>query len=197
MDVGPVDPNAVEAVKASNTSTYVEAGTEIKLSTGTAGAKIDHTLDGSDPTASSKLYSDTAPIKLDDNTTIKAIAINGEYQSEIKEFNYQVIQSVSVADARGTANGEVVQIEGIATTNTGLWGNNTLYIQDETAGMFVFKSPKDIQPGDRVKVTGEMTSYKNEKEIEVIEIEVLSSGNPLPEAQVVNPSKSMRIHKVN
>ena len=188
MDVGPVDPNAVEAVKASNTSTYVEAGTEIKLSTGTAEAKIYYTLDGSDPTSSSTLYSDTAPIKLDGDTTIKAIAINGEYQSEIKEFNYQVIPSVSVADARGTANGEVVQIEGIATTHTGLWGNNTLYIQDETAGMFVFKSPKDIQPGDRVKVTGEMTSYKNEKEIEVIEIEVLSSGNPLPEAQVVNPS---------
>ena len=53
--------------------------------------------------------------------------------------------------------------------------------------MFVFKSPKDIQPGDRVKVTGEMTSYKNEKEIEVNEIEVYHLTS-LPEAQVVNPS---------
>ena len=55
--------------------------------------------------------------------------------------------------------------------------------------MFVFTSPKNIQPGDRVKVTGKITSYTNEKEIEVTEIEVLSSGNPLPEAQVVNPSE--------
>ena len=58
MDVGPVDPNAVEAVNASNTSTYVEAGTEIKLSTGTAEAKIYYTLDGSEPTSSSTLYSE-------------------------------------------------------------------------------------------------------------------------------------------
>ena len=142
MDVGPVDPNAVETVEASNTLTYVEAGTEIKLSTGTAEAKIYYTLDGSNPTSSSKLYSDADPIKLDDDTTIKAIAINGEYQSEIKEFNYQVIQSVSVADARGTANGEAVQIEGIATTHTGLWGNNTLYIQDETQECLSLKVQK-------------------------------------------------------
>ena len=96
---GPVDPKTVAAVTASSTSQYVVENTEIKLSTETAGATIYYTLDGSDPTSSSTLYSDTAPIKLDDDTTIKAIAINGEYQSEMKEFNYQVVQSGSVADA--------------------------------------------------------------------------------------------------
>ena len=34
--------------------------------------------------------------------------------------------------------GATVSFEGIATTNTGLWGYDTFYMQDDTAGMYRF-----------------------------------------------------------
>ena len=61
-------------------------------------------------------------------------------------------------------------------------------MQDGTAGMFVFGSPKDVQPGDKVKITGKLLTYKNELEIDPSSLEIISSGNTLPEAQVVAPS---------
>ena len=94
----------------------------------------------------------------------------------------------TVAEAREAGAGETVTIEGIATTNTGLWGYDTFYMQDETAGMFVFSSPKNVKPGDKVKITGKLLTYNNELEIEPSSLEIFLSGNTLPEAQVVAPS---------
>ena len=50
-------------------------------------------------------------------------------------------------------------------------------MQDETAGMFVYGSPKDVQPGDKVKITGKLLTYKNELEIDPSSLEIISSGN--------------------
>ena len=47
------------------------------------------------------------------------------------------------------------------------------YMQDETAGMFIFSSPQDVKPGDKVKITGKLLTYKNELEIELVEIQIL------------------------
>ena len=94
----------------------------------------------------------------------------------------------TIAEAREAGAGATVTIEGIATTKSGLWGYDTFYMQDETAGMFVFGSPKDVQPGDKVKITGKLLTYKNELEIDPSSLEIISSGNTLPEAQVVAPS---------
>ena len=94
----------------------------------------------------------------------------------------------TVAEAREAGAGKTVTIEGIATTKNGLWGYDTFYMQDGTAGMFVFSSPKDVQPGDKVKITGKLLTYKNELEIDPSSLEIISSGNTLPEAQVVAPS---------
>ena len=95
------------------------------------------------------------------------------------------VETISIADSRKAAVGDTVTIEGIATTNTGLWGNETFYLQDETAGMYVFRSPKTVKPGDKVKITGKMTTYKGEIEIEPSNLDIVSSGNTLPVAQVV------------
>lgn len=51
----------------------VKPGTEVTIECTTEGAEIHYTLDGSDPTASSTLY--TEAFVINENTTIKAIAI--------------------------------------------------------------------------------------------------------------------------
>ena len=95
-----------------------------------------------------------------------------------------VVEAISIAAAR-TAVGDTVTIEGIATTNTGLWGGATFYMQDDTAGMYVYNSTKTVKPGEKVRVTGELVTYNGEIEIKPTDVEILSSGNEIPEAQVV------------
>lgn len=55
-------------------------------------ARIYYTLDGSDPTSSSSLYS--SPILLNTNCTLKAIAIMGDYSSNVTTavYTFQLIQ---------------------------------------------------------------------------------------------------------
>ena len=69
QNANPV-PGYAAAPVFSATKLYVSSGTEISLSTATAGAEIRYTTDGSAPTASSKLY--TGPITISKGTVIRA-----------------------------------------------------------------------------------------------------------------------------
>ncbi|PAE32955.1 5'-nucleotidase C-terminal domain-containing protein [Bacillus sp. 7884-1] len=98
------------------------------------------------------------------------------------------LEAITVAEARQAGAGQTVTIEGIATTKNGLWGYDTFYMQDGTAGMLIYGSPKDVQPGDKVKISGKLLTYKNELELQPTNMEIISSGNNLPEAQVIAPT---------
>lgn len=94
VNVKQVVSNTVANPKASIASgSVVDKGTEITLSCATEGATIYYTLDGSCPcdiTESRKIY-DGTPIVINDNTTIKAMAVaEGMYDSDVVEFNYFV-----------------------------------------------------------------------------------------------------------
>jgi uncharacterized protein YdeI (BOF family) len=64
------------------------------------------------------------------------------------------LEAITVAEARQAGAGNTVTIEGITTTKNGLWGYDTFYMQDGTADMLIYGSPRDVQPGDKVKITG-------------------------------------------
>ena len=78
------DGATVEAPEISGTTPFSES-TEVSIS-GPAGAEIRYTTDGSDPTASSTLYS--AAFSLTASATVKAIAIKNGVSSSVasKEF---------------------------------------------------------------------------------------------------------------
>lgn len=72
----------------------VASGTEVTISTTTAGATIHYTTDGSTPTSSSATYS--SPIEITSATTINAIAVASGYDnSAVATAEYTVITSVS------------------------------------------------------------------------------------------------------
>lgn len=76
-------------VYVSHNPTFIKAGTEVTLATRTKDAQIYYTLDGSDPTPKSLMYQN--PIKIDNDTTIKAIAVSkNRYDSAMNTYDFQV-----------------------------------------------------------------------------------------------------------
>lgn len=93
----------------------------------------------------------------------------------------------SLAKAR-TMKDQLVQVDAMVTTATGFWGGNAFYVQDDTAGMYVFISKADVSPGDKVRLTGGVSEYGGELQLQPSTVEVLSSNNPLPAVQTVTPA---------
>ncbi|MEQ6388084.1 CehA/McbA family metallohydrolase [Bacillaceae bacterium S4-13-58] len=100
------------------------------------------------------------------------------------------IESVRATDADGNLerDGDLVTIEGIATVDQGVLSSRTdFYIQDETAGINIFKFSDlglDINAGDRVRVTGTLDQYNGLAELvpdSADDVTVVDSGNALPE----------------
>lgn len=96
------------------TGSVVEKGTEIILSCATEGVQIYYTIDETNPTIDSILY--TSPIALTEATTIKAIAVKeGCNNSEVTVFTYTIAekQPSDQNDKLGTGNigsGQEIQL---------------------------------------------------------------------------------------
>lgn len=71
----------------SDTALYHKQAFSLNITCATSGSKIYYTTDGSDPDSNSKLY--TEPIKIDDNTPVRAIAyFGGLFPSAVKTSTY-------------------------------------------------------------------------------------------------------------
>lgn len=96
---------------------------------------------------------------------------------------------LTIEEARQLSDGETVTVEGIVTTVPGSWGSKGFYIQDETAGIYVYNSGSGIQQGDKVRIDGSLANFNGEKQITQPEIEVLSSNETIPAAVIISPSE--------
>ena len=92
--------------------TVVEKGTAIQLSCQSEGATIYYTLDGSCPcndTPSRKKY-DGNPIVINENMTIKAIAVAADMtESDIAEFTY-LVEGTGIDDVANSTSVEITPI---------------------------------------------------------------------------------------
>jgi uncharacterized protein len=169
VDGTPPEPQA-EKVKSSVEGQVVSKGTQVTLSTATPDAAIYYTVDGSNPTADSTLY--TAPITINEDVTIKAIAIKeGLKNSSIAEFKYQVaLSGLRIHDIQGTghdspvANKVVEGVEGIVTKVVDV---NNFYMQDlnpdtnpnTSEGILVYKKGHGTSEGNVVSVNGQVKEW--------------------------------------
>ena len=182
MDGGstPIETK-VANVTASPAAGAVAAGTNVTLATATADAKIYYTTDGTEPTTASTQY--TTPIKIDADTTIKAIATkDGLDNSDVATFAYTLLQASTIAEVRAMALQSNVQTSGVVTAVLG----RAIYFQDATAGIVAY-TPTDsttINPGDKITVSGKLTEYSTLLEIEANHENIVKTGTeavPAPE----------------
>ncbi|MCJ1908246.1 S-layer homology domain-containing protein [Planococcus ruber] len=94
----------------------------------------------------------------------------------------------SIAEARATAD-KLIEVEGTVTTGTGFWGGKAFYVQDETGGIYVYTSTDyGLTPGDNVKLTGKVSLYSGELQLQPSDVKKLSSNNQLPALQTLTPA---------
>lgn len=84
---------------------------------------------------------------------------------------------------------KLISITGTVTTGTGFWGGKAFYIQDDTAGIYVYTTSADVSTGDIVKMEGKVSPYSGELQIQPTKITKVSSTNPLPAAQDITPAE--------
>ena len=79
----------------------------------------------------------------------------------------------------------MVTVEGQVTAPPGIFDQQTFYVQDSTAGTLVYLRERDcpmLSEGDKVRVTGQLWDYYDEREIRVTgpgDIQRLGEGEPL------------------
>lgn len=185
MEGAPSDgPAKVATVATSVSATSVKAGTEITLTTTTEGATIYYTVDGTEPTAESTVYS--TPIAINADTTIKAFAAAQDLEnSDVATFSYSVLQQKTIAEVRGMNTDEHALTTGIVTAVQG----KNIFIQDETAGIVLYGS-LNVQPGDEVEASGQLSEFNSLLELKVTAEDVKVLGQKeIPAAREVTAAE--------
>ena len=119
----------------------------VTLTCNTENAVIHYTLDGTDPDASSTVY--TSPFTLSDNATIKAIAIKNDKTSAIVTKVYEVPEQTIVTEPEIiiTENGEVTLVNSTdgATIYYTIDGTNPSTSSQVYSGAFVITNGTTIK----------------------------------------------------
>lgn len=128
----------------------------VTLSSPTAGAAIYYTLDGSEPTTGSLLY--TGPITIAQSTTIKAVAVKDGGKSEIATFVYSITFFGETITGRvrleGLAEG---QLGGVEITVPGWAGKGTT---DSNGAFTLANLPEGTQTLEfQYKIHGQRVKY--------------------------------------
>ncbi len=168
------------------TGTYITAQ-EVTIACATEEATIYYTLDGTDPTTSSTVYSEAFMVSA--TTTVKALAVKaGMNNSDVTSATYTIIEQMTMAEARTLANNEYALVQGVVTFIEG----RNVYAQDATAGIDLYLNnntvPSTLAVGDMVLAYGKKTVYNGLVELTSInggaanQFVIVSTGNPLPVA---------------
>ncbi|MGN7411145.1 DUF5689 domain-containing protein [Paenibacillus sp. SAF-068] len=116
------------------------------------------------------------------NLITNAVTVGNVPAEQLPEEEGPIPAAITVAEARTKAVGTTVTIEGIVTTEPGAFGGQAFYLQDETAGIYVFQHTSGFHAGDKVKVTAATTIYNSEFELtDIIAIEKTGTASvPAP-----------------
>lgn len=134
---------------------YGEVANTVALSTETEGASIYYTLDGTEPTAASTLY--TAPFAISAVTEVKAVAVNGSASSAVATATMRLNKVNDLAAFVANANSSETLV---ATPVTAIYQNGRyLYIKDAKDNYLLAYNDKDLESvTDQFTTNGDVIS---------------------------------------
>lgn len=97
------------------------------------------------------------------------------------------IPTTDVAAARAAAVGDIVKFKGVITSKPGFNGAGSFYVQDDTAGIFIYSPGSGFSVGQEVIVEGKRDAYNGEVQIRPTNIEIVGMKE-LPAVQTVAPA---------
>ncbi|SDB44719.1 Por secretion system C-terminal sorting domain-containing protein [Flavobacteriaceae bacterium MAR_2010_188] len=112
--------------------------------------------------------------------TFGEINTSQSFGGDVVDPDPEVFELITIAEARDTALGTKVWIEGTLTVSDQF--GNTAYIQDETGGIAIFSDMVTAeglyQIGDQLKVIGTLSAFNNQIQISDLEVvEFLGQGS--------------------
>ena len=96
-----------------------------------------------------------------------------------------VVQPVDIAEARAAPDGQSVLVEGVVLADQGVYDfqSRDTYIQDATGGVRLWQldGGLGLEAGDSVRVSGAMSTFRDERQLDVASVTVLGPGTvPTP-----------------
>lgn len=149
----------------------------VSIASGTAGASVYYTIDGTAPTTSSTLY--TAPIPLSQTTTVKAMATAAGYQnSPTATATYIFPETVSnIAAFKAQTSAPTNQPFTIGNDVTYVFGQGQYtYVKDASAGLLIYGNDitTSYNEGDQISgLMGTRSVYSGQ-------VEMTASQNTAP-----------------
>lgn len=103
--------------------------------------------------------------------------VNTVITANILKESQKELKVTDIATVRKASEGEIFTVEGYVTagtTNVATTFFDTIYIQDDTAGIDIFPmSQQGIEIGQKIRITGYVASYQGDKELMVMSYELL------------------------
>ncbi len=159
---GVVTPTVATPTITPNGGTYTDS-VSVTLATTTSGASIRYTTDGTDPSASSTLYS--APITLTQSATLKAKGfLSGYNDSATASAAFTITATPTVATPTITPNGgtytDSVSVT-LATTTSGASIRYTTDGTDPSASSTLYSAPITLTQSATLKAKGFLSGYND------------------------------------
>ena len=190
----PSDPTNIQKVETPSISGEKEfqKSTQVTITCSTEGASIQYCT-----SADGENYTDyqpyTAPFTITETTYVKAKASkNGMIASDegTETFVKKEVEPgiPTIAETRAAAKGTSVTTQGIVTTCTVSGTKATAFIQDATAAICVYAESTqaaDLVPGNIITVSGTTNVWRYLYRIDSPTITVVSTGNAIPEPEVI------------
>ena len=140
---------------------------EVSITCNDEDAKIYYTLDGTDPSTNSTLY--TAPFTLNESTIVKAVAVLDGEMSQVSSAHYEIINSNQVMNIwECLLLPDGTQVQFVNPVSVIFQHNNYLWLKDETGCMQCFGPVgQNYQMGDIIPggFGGKLTTYRCVREI--------------------------------